>query len=107
MSDRIPDFQTLMHPLLTLLKDEAPHNLREVMDKLAAQFELTEEDLKIKVPSGQMPLFKNRVGWATSYLKNSGLIYYPPARGIPDNGNREGCYCSKHQLYKYCLFKAI
>lgn len=81
MSDRIPDFQSLMYPLLTCLGDGAPHPLQEVMNWLAEKHHLTEEDLKIKVPSGQMSLFKNRVGWATSYLKNSGLIFYP-RRGV-------------------------
>lgn len=81
MLTKIPDFQTLMYPLLSLLKDEEPHSLQDVMFVLAKQFNLSEDDLKIKVPSGQMGLFKNRVGWATSYLKNSGLIYYPQ-RGV-------------------------
>lgn len=81
MQNNIPDFQTLMYPLLSFLKDEKPHSLQDVMIALADQFKLTEEELKIKVPSGQMGLFKNRVGWATSYLKNSGLIYYPQ-RGV-------------------------
>ena len=81
MSERIPDFQSLMYPLLSFLKDQKPHNLQEVMAALATKFQLTEEDLKIKVPSGQMGLFKNRVAWAISYLKNSGLVFYPQ-RGV-------------------------
>lgn len=81
MLERIPDFQKLMYPLLSFLGDGLPHNLQEVMEALTAKFSLTEEDLKVKVPSGQMGLFKNRIGWATSYLKNSGLIFYP-RRGV-------------------------
>lgn len=81
MSDRIPDFQSLMYPIVKLLGDNQAHTLQEVMATLAAQFSLTEEDIKIKVPSGQMGLFKNRVAWALSYLKNSGLIFYPK-RGV-------------------------
>ncbi len=81
MAERIPDFQSLMYPLLSYLGDDQPHNLQDVMAAMASKFNLTEEDLKIKVPSGQMGLFKNRIGWATCYLKNSGLIYYPQ-RGV-------------------------
>jgi len=81
MAERIPVFQSLMYPLLSYLGDDLPHNLQDVMAAMASKFNLAEEDLKIKVPSGQMGLFKNRIGWATSYLKNSGLIYYPQ-RGV-------------------------
>lgn len=81
MSERIPDFQSLMYPIVQLLGDNTPHSLADVLAKMATQFSLTEEDLKVKVPSGQMGLFKNRVAWALSYLKNSGLIFYPK-RGV-------------------------
>lgn len=81
MTERIPDFQSLMYPLLSYLGNGQPHNLQDVMTAMANKFSLTEEELKIKVPSGQMSLFKNRIGWATSYLKNSGLIFYPQ-RGV-------------------------
>lgn len=79
--DRIPDFQTLMLPMLDLLKDGEEKTLNEVVEKLAKKYELTQEELKIKVPSGQMGLFRNRVGWTRSYLKKAGLIKYPK-RGI-------------------------
>ena len=81
MSSNVPDFQKIMFPLLHLLADDKPHHLNDVMNSLAIQFNLNDEDLRIKVPSGQMGLFKNRVGWATSYLKNSGLLFYP-LRGV-------------------------
>jgi restriction system protein len=81
MSERIPDFQSLMYPIVQLLGDNIPHSLAEVLSTMATKFSLTEDDLKVKVPSGQMGLFKNRVAWALSYLKNSGLIFYPK-RGV-------------------------
>lgn len=81
MTNNVPDFQKIMFPLLNYLRDEKPHNLNDVMNALANIFKLTEEDLRIKVPSGQMGLFKNRVAWAISYLKNSGLVFYPQ-RGV-------------------------
>lgn len=73
----IPDFQTLMLPTLKFLKDKEPHASVEIYNQIANQFGLSEDDLKIKVPSGQMGLFKNRLTWAISYLKNAGLVFYP------------------------------
>ncbi|MGJ5642816.1 restriction endonuclease [Formosa sp. S-31] len=81
LKSQIPDFQTIMLPMLKLLEDGQPKKLNEVMDLLTSHFNLTDEHLKIKVPSGQMGLFRNRVGWTRSYLKNAGLIHYP-GRGI-------------------------
>jgi len=77
----IPDFQSIMLPMLKLLKNGEPKTLNEVMKELTVHYKLTEEHLKIKVPSGQMGLFRNRVGWTRSYLKKAGLIRYPD-RGV-------------------------
>jgi len=77
----IPDFQTIMLPMLSLLADGKQWSLNEVMRALSKHFSLTEEHLKIQVPSKQMGLFRNRVGWTRSYLKKAGLIKYPE-RGV-------------------------
>lgn len=77
----IPDFQSIMLPLLRLLENGEPKTLNEVMKELTSHYNLTEEHLRIKVPSGQMGLFRNRVGWTRSYLKKAGLIKYPD-RGV-------------------------
>lgn len=81
IKSKIPDFQTIMLPMLELLSDGQPKTLNEVMKSLTAFYKLTDEHLKLKVPSGQMGLFRNRVGWTRSYLKNAGLIMYP-SRGV-------------------------
>ncbi len=81
LKNQIPDFQSIMLPMLKLLEDGTSKSLNEVMRLLTAHYKLTEEHLKIKVPSGQMGLFRNRVGWTRSYLKNAGLIHYPN-RGV-------------------------
>ncbi len=77
----IPDFQTIMLPFLENLKDGNKQSLNQVMENLAGHFNLTSEDLATLVPSGKMGLFRNRVGWSRSYLKNAGLIHYPE-RGV-------------------------
>lgn len=81
LKDQIPDFQTIMLPMLQLLADGNSKTLNEVMQILGQHYKLTQEHLKIKVPSGQMGLFRNRVGWTRSYLKKAGLIKYPE-RGV-------------------------
>lgn len=74
---RIPDMESLMLPILNFLGDGAPHSYSETEEHLANKYHLTEEVLRLKVPSGQMGLFKNRIAWSVSYLKNSGLVFYP------------------------------
>ncbi len=70
----IPDFQTLMLPVLEYAATTNEHSLREATDHLADQFGLTEEEQNELLPSGVQPLFYNRVGWARTYLKKAGLL---------------------------------
>jgi restriction system protein len=70
----VPDYQTLMLPMLTLLSDGAEHTVREARERIAEQYQLTEEDLRQTVPSGKKLLFADRLSWATTYLKQSGLV---------------------------------
>jgi restriction system protein len=72
----IPKYQTIMLPLLKLLEDKKEHSLRETIDILANQFNLTQEERRRLLPSGQMAVFKNRVGWARTYMKKADLIEY-------------------------------
>ncbi|MCI0498039.1 MAG: winged helix-turn-helix domain-containing protein, partial [Thermoplasmata archaeon] len=77
----IPDYQSIMLPLLRLVADGKEHKFREIIENLAAQFKLTDEERKELLPSGQQPIFDNRVGWAKTYLKKAGLLD-SPQRGI-------------------------
>jgi restriction system protein len=70
----IPDYQTIMLPLLKYLGDQQEHSTREAIDSLANQFGLSSEERKELLPSGQQAIFSNRTGWARTYLKKSGLI---------------------------------
>jgi restriction system protein len=76
-----PDFQTLMRPLLALHADGAEKTQDELRGELAHQFELTEEDLAEKLPSGTARTFVNRVAWASTHMKEAGLLV-KPRRGI-------------------------
>lgn len=70
----IPDYQTLMLPLLKLTGDKKEYSLVQAIDILADQFKLTDEERRELLPSGQQAIFMNRVGWARTYLKKSGLL---------------------------------
>ncbi len=69
----IPDFQTLMHPLLRLMSDRREKSVRETSDLLVEELRVTPEELAILLPSGQS-VFRNRVGWAKTYLSKAGLL---------------------------------
>lgn len=73
----IPDYQTVMLPLLQLLSDDAEHSMKDIVPKLGKQFKLTEEEMSILLPSGGSLLFASRVGWARTYLKRAGLVDSP------------------------------
>ena len=70
----IPDFQTIMLPLLRIASDRREHSKHEAVNILADQFNLTESERKVLLYSGKQELFDNRVGWARTYLKKAGLI---------------------------------
>ncbi|HUT96718.1 MAG TPA: restriction endonuclease [Dehalococcoidales bacterium] len=70
----IPDYQTLMLPLLRLAGDNREHSIREAIDRLSNEFKLTDDEKKELLPSGKQEIFDNRVGWARTYLKKAGLI---------------------------------
>lgn len=70
----IPDYQSIMLPLLKLNGDNATHRFRDVVDILGAQFQLSDRELKELLPSGTQAIFENRVGWARFYLTKAGLL---------------------------------
>lgn len=77
----IPDYQTIMLPLLKLLATKKDKMFKEIVEELSKEFNLSEEEKSELLPSGQAFLFSNRVGWARTYLKKAGLID-SPKRGM-------------------------
>ncbi len=73
----IPDYQSVMLPLLKVAADGKEHHIREAIETLGKQFGLTEQERKELLPSGVDRVFDNRIGWARTYLKKAGLIDYP------------------------------
>ncbi|MCC6798194.1 MAG: restriction endonuclease [Candidatus Hydrogenedentes bacterium] len=70
----IPDYQTIMLPLLRFASDKAEHSLREAIESLADEFKLTDAERRELLPSEQQEIFDNRVGWARTYMKKAGLL---------------------------------
>src|SRR3972149_12039599 len=70
----IPDYQSIMLPLLAFAGDQEEHSLRETIDNLAWHFGLSEEEQKQLLPSGLQTIFDNRVGWARTYMKKAALL---------------------------------
>lgn len=77
----IPDYQSIMLPLLKLASDQKEHSKQEVIERLASFFKLSETELREFLPSGKQEIFDNRVGWAKTFLKKAGLID-SPKRGV-------------------------
>jgi restriction system protein len=71
----IPDFQTIMLPLLRFTGDSKEHSIGEAVSFLGDEFNLSGEEIRELLPSGQQETFANRVGWAKTYLKMAGLIH--------------------------------
>jgi restriction system protein len=77
----IPDFQSVMRPLMDIIADGKEHSMREALDCLAEHFRLTDEERKRLLPSGQQEVFTNRVAWAKTHLRMAGLLE-ATARGV-------------------------
>ncbi|HYN59112.1 MAG TPA: restriction endonuclease [Rubrivivax sp.] len=77
----IPDYQTVMLPLLRFAGDGNEHKFRDAVEALALEYQLSAQERGELLPSGTAPVFDNRVGWARTYLKQAGLLE-SPKRGV-------------------------
>lgn len=73
----IPDYQSLMLPILRLVSDRQEYKYRDIIEKMAIEFNVTDEERKELLASGNQAIFDNRVGWAKTYLKKAGLLDSP------------------------------
>jgi restriction system protein len=73
----IPDYQTLMLPLLKAVSDGLPHSMSSLFEELSDEFDLTVVERETRLPSGKDTYIKNRIGWARTYLKKAGLLTSP------------------------------
>jgi restriction system protein len=70
----IPDYQSLMLPLLEVLADGREHAVGEIRETVAARIGLPPAEREALLPSGKQPVFDNRIGWAKTYLDKAGLV---------------------------------
>jgi len=75
----IPDYQTLMLPVLRLAA-AGEQRVVEVIDSIAEEFGLKEQEKGTLLPSGRQRVLHNRIHWAKFYLSKANLIS-SPARG--------------------------
>jgi restriction system protein len=77
----IPDYLTLMRPLLEALSDGSERTTAELRSAMAEHFHLSDEELAQLLPSGTGGLFHNRVAWANTYLYHARTTERP-RRGV-------------------------
>lgn len=73
----VPKYDELMKPLLIAVSYGETYKMKDVTALLAEQLNLSSDDLAEMLPSGRQTVFKNRVGWAKTYLKKAGLLDSP------------------------------
>lgn len=86
----IPDYQTLMLPLLRLAARDTEVDLRTATTRLADEFALTEAERARLLPSGRQTIIANRVHWAGTYLVKAGLLDRPRRghRAVTERGRQ-------------------
>ena len=70
----IPKFDELFNEVLEFLSDKKEYKTRDVKEELSKKLDLTDEERKQLLPSGQEPIIKNRIGWSITSLKKAGYV---------------------------------
>ncbi|SEN00109.1 restriction system protein [Roseovarius tolerans] len=98
----IPDYQSLMRPVLDCAKSE-PRKVSDVVEELSNSLGLSDEEKRQMLPSGKQTVMANRVHWARTYMKQAGLVSNPK-RGwyqLTDKGREIADDTSIHLNTKY------
>lgn len=77
----VPDYQSLMLPVLYAVVDGKEHTSTEINEKVARDISLSDADRSALLPSGKTKLFNSRMGWARQYLLWARLLQ-KPQRGV-------------------------
>lgn len=71
----VPDYQTLMLPLLKLVSEkDGETSIGAMIDGVAAEFKLSDEDRSALTPAGGQSLLANRLHWAKTYMQRAGIL---------------------------------
>ena len=72
----VPKYSDMYASFLSTVSDGQEHTVKEIREKIAVDYQLTEEDLAETFQDGKSK-FANRVGWTRTYLIKAGLIESP------------------------------
>lgn len=78
----IPDFQSIMLPLLQFCSDAKEHTNRDTIDHLAKIFRLSEDEQEELLPSSRQAIFHNRVACARAYMKMRNVVSFALQTGV-------------------------
>ena len=70
----IPDYETIMLPLLKFASDASEHSSKEAIESLSHYFKLTSEEKNKLYLTKNVSIFYDRTHWALTYLKHAGLL---------------------------------
>ena len=86
----IPGYQKFMFPILKFLYDGQTKSRTSIFNAMSKTFKLTTQQLNETLPSQTQPTYKNRIGWAITYLKKAGLLISPTRANfqITDEGKK-------------------
>lgn len=76
----IPDFQTIMRPILERLSTDGPLPLPEIRARVAEDLAVSATDQQELLPSGKQTTWANRVAWSLTHMGQANLVDRP-ARG--------------------------
>ena len=103
----IPKYNEIEVPALKELQKGKVMRAKDLREPLAKYFQLTEEELLARHPSGNIEIFLDRILWALSYLFISGLVE-KPQRGnykISEKGLSMLSSCTDEEITEFVKVK--
>lgn len=103
----IPKYNEIEIPALKELQTGNVMRAKDLREPLAKFFQLTEEELLARHPSGNIEIFLDRILWALSYLFISGLVE-KPQRGnykISEKGLSMLSSCTDEEITEFVKVK--
>jgi len=86
----VPDYETLMLPVLKLFGSGAVSNVGDCIPHLRHEFSISDDEANELIPSGRITVLQSRAHWARTYLSKAGLLTSPKrnAHQITERGRQ-------------------
>jgi restriction system protein len=99
----LPKFDEFLAPILKYASDDREHELFETIEAISNQFNLSEEQRNLLMPSGNRTYIYDRIAWAITYLVHAGLLVRTGRSKykITDRGKKETKIIPNKISYKY------